>query len=270
MPPSSPKLPITLLVVVSIGIAGGGFSWWLVNADYDGPTPTRNGGKNATPSSPHQAFTNSGKAGSGFKPAGDLPGTPHPRESLPTTPLTSPAPLSFIPNHPPSGNNPRSEKDLQRRVQQVEEEANFDLQQLVTLLDLDENQQDRIFNSLVRHAPGWHPAMRAVGLADPINGRQQSPETLTPAPVKEAGSPESAPSTRTNVLDAIVAELTPDQQVELASAELDRQEWWEEIIPRLLPGSAIPSITDYTGTAVGAAPPPTDDKSAEDPGALAE
>ena len=268
MSPSCIKLPITLSAVVFLGVAVGGFSWWLMNADDDGPT--QKAGNNPAPSSPRQAFTKSNIARETFEPAEHVPSTPQPSKSPPAAPLASPAPMSFIPGYPTPGNIPGSEKDLQRRVEQVEEEANFDLQQLVSLLDLDGNQQDRIFDSLVRHAPGWHPSMRALGVADPINGQLQLPETLTSSPVEEGRSPDTAPFNRADVLDAIAAELTPDQQVELASAELDRREWWEEIIPKLLPDSATPSITDYTSTAVGASPPSTDDKSAEDPGPLAE
>ena len=160
---------------------------------------------------------------------------------------------------------PISEHELRSRAAAVEQEANHDLQNLMGLLDLTESQQDRIFDSLVRHAPGWHPAMQAVGVVSPGD----SAGKLSPI---IAGTGTASIVTPGNVLDAIAAELTPDQQIELADAELDRREWWEEIIPQLLPDSDTPTIISGTGTAtaVAAAPPPADDKPREAPAVLGE
>ena len=169
---------------------------------------------------------------------------------------------------------PITEQELRLRAAAVEQEANHDLKHLMGLLDLTETQQDRIFDSLVRHAPGWHPSMQTVGVAVPVDAPAKIPYASSTGqpPAGTGNGTESTPSNGSNVLDAIAAELTPDQQMELAAAELDRQEWWEEIIPKLLPPSDTPSITGEigTGTAVAAAPPPADDKTAEEPAVLGE
>lgn len=182
-------------------------------------------------------------------------------------------PLSFANSPLGRPSQPISEPELQLRAAAVEQEANHDLKHLVGLLDLTETQQDRIFDSLVRHAPGWHPAMQAVAIA-PVDATAKIPDTsptpLSPAPA--ASDTEPTLSDRSKILEAIAVDLTPDQQYDLATAELDRQEWWEEIIPRLLPESDTPSIPgdDGIGIAISAAPPPADDTSGEEPGVLAE
>jgi hypothetical protein len=167
---------------------------------------------------------------------------------------------------------PITEQELRLRAAAVEQEANHDLKHLMGLLDLTETQQDRIFDSLVRHAPGWHPAMQTVGVAVPVDAAAKIPDASStgPATAPTATGTESTPGNRNDVLDAIAAELTPDQQMELANAELERQEWWEEIIPKLLPNDDIPGLPGDIGTAVAAAPPPADDKTAEEPAVLAE
>ena len=194
-------------------------------------------------------------------------------------------PSSQTPAHPTAAASslpfqPISEQELQRRAARVEQEANHDLKQLVTLLDLNETQQDRIFDSMVRHAPGWHPAMQTVGVSVPATSTAKTPgtsgssnTTSTAAPGTSAGfNPAASPV----LLDEIAAVLEPDQQIELANSELDRQEWWEEIIPQLLVSSETPLLDVSAGTAAAAAPPPpvdqtpADSKTAEDPGVLAE
>ena len=146
--------------------------------------------------------------------------------------------------------------ELQRRAARVEQEANHDLAQLVGLLGIDEAQQDRIFETLVRHAPGWVPAMQAVGAGEAA------------AAVGAGGSAASAVgSDGGTLLDAIAADLTPDQQVELANEELDRQEWWEAIIEQLLPASEVPAVGGGADAVVPAAetPGPADSKVGEEP-----
>lgn len=178
-------------------------------------------------------------------------------------------PSASLPSAPNS--LPLAEQELRRRAAEVEQEANHDLKHLIGLLDLSETQQDRIFDSLVRHAPGWHPAMQTLGGAGPVGTAAGTPDPLATAPATAGGSAtDPATGNRNDLLDAIASELTPDQQVELANAELERQEWWEEIIGKLLPSQDTPSITGETGPGVAASPPSAGDKSGEQPDVLAE
>lgn len=158
-----------------------------------------------------------------------------------------------------------NERELQARAARVEQAANRDLQQLVGLLDLSEAQQDRIFSTLARRSPDWHPAMQPVGAALP--GSAVLPSTpLTQETPGSLTGPSLESSPERPLLDDIASELTPDQQEALANAELDRIAWWEEIIPQLLPPGDTPALEIASGVeaaavnagngTAAAAPPP--------------
>jgi hypothetical protein len=147
----------------------------------------------------------------------------------------------------PHSNRPAasiSQKELLARAALVEEEANHDLKHLVSLLDLNQMQQDQIFDTLVRRAPAWHPSMQ-------IDGNTPATNPVNP----------DAP-----LLDDIDEVLTPDQQQELADNELNRAEWWAEVIDQLLPTGDIlataqtdpqdPSGSEIGTAAAAALPPP--------------
>lgn len=179
-----------------------------------------------------------------------------------------------------------SEQELQRRAARIEQEANHDLKHLVGLLGLDDAQQDRIFDTLVRHSPDWHPAMQPVGVMAPGPGSGSISNPANPREPDNSGLAEStAPGGSGTLLDAIAKDLTPEQLDALANEELDRQEWWESIIAQLLPESGTPQIDIATGTAGGsgssttgtsaaAAPPqtggPVENKSGDDTGILVD
>ena len=199
-----------------------------------------------------------------YKPVSDVTGEIPPRHApIPASPVAGPA-----------HSQPISEQELQRRAARVEQEANHDLKHLVSLLDLNDSQQDRIFESLVRHAPGWHPAMQPVGVTNPSLAAGKTPNAFPSAAIDPATNSGIA-TAPTLLLDEIAAELTPDQQVELANSELDRQEWWEEVIPQLLADSETPILNVAAGTAAAAASPPPQDspansKTGQNPAVLAE
>ncbi len=186
----------------------------------------------------------------------------------PTNEKTLPSPAAHSPVFIPI-----SEPELRRRAALVEQEANHDLKHLVTLLNLTDSQQDRIFDTLVRHAPDWHPAMQAgpVGFASD----QTLPNKIT-APNSSANTGETfltdvgAAAESTLPLDEIAAALTPDQQDTLAESELDRQEWWAAIL-----GDLEASLPTHPSISASALPPagatgPEAVKASEDSGVLAE
>src|SRR6187402_1184270 len=51
-------------------------------------------------------------------------------------------------------------EELAARAARVEQEANHDLRRLVELLDLDEVQQERVFQTLAQHSPSWVPGLQ--------------------------------------------------------------------------------------------------------------
>lgn len=122
-----------------------------------------------------------------------------------------------------------SESQWRERAQQVETAANHELRRLSSLLDLDPVQQDQIFSSLVRQSPNWLPGMTAA----PTTSAGYSADT-------RPASPSSAAEASPTVATDFTAYLNPEQQEELINEEMDRQAWWAEVLPQLLP----PALTD--------------------------
>ena len=210
------------MTVILVG--GGAFYWWSKDTGSSVLKPPDRR-ELAVSHIRSRALTDFIKSTPVVGPAGELPTNHDPIPSLP------PTPRSFVPTIPSL-----SGSDLQRRVEQVEEQANFDLEQLVDLLDLDEKQKDRIFGALVSHSPHFLPAMQIVGLSEPAS------EGITPTPDSSALTPPGEVPRTDSLLDAVASHLNPDQQLELANADLDRQAWWEEIIPHLLPDGDTPAL----------------------------
>jgi hypothetical protein len=150
------------------------------------------------------------------------------------------------------------ESQWRANAEQVEREANHELKRLATLLDLDPVQQDKVFSSLVQNSPYYLPGMRNGGLAkasDPAAGSTGSGSMTQPLAGKAAdGSSPAAASELSSYLNA-------DQQELLAQEKLDREEWWSEVLPQLLPPSvgedepATPTPA-LTGTPESGDPPP--------------
>jgi hypothetical protein len=109
-----------------------------------------------------------------------------------------------------------SESQWRAQASQVEMEASRELDRLVGLLDLDSGQQDQVFSALAQQSRSWLPGM--------LTGRNESPTT--------------PPATSSDV----TAYLTADQQQILIQEEMDRQAWWADVIPQLLP-PALPGDT---------------------------
>lgn len=103
------------------------------------------------------------------------------------------------------------------KAAKVELEANRELCRLQDLLDLSPDQQQRIFGLLARQSEHWAPGMTAGKVT---------------ATVADTSLASNAP---------LLAELDPAQQEALANEELDRQAWWEEILPQLIAPSLSPN-----------------------------
>jgi hypothetical protein len=169
-------------------------------------------------------------------------------------------------------------EELTARAARVEQEANHDLRRLVKLLDLSEDQQDKVFQTLAQHSPLWTQGMQIAPAAGPgsatTTGKRSEPLTTAPgiytapvvgeipepvktgpppiagevpAPVKAPAVPgEDIPATTPDPMDEIMAYLNPDQQDTLIQEEMDRIAWWAEILPQLLPPDDVPAIDGGT------------------------
>lgn len=144
-----------------------------------------------------------------------------------------------------------TEQELVARAARVEREATRELQRLVKVLDLTPEQQDRVFEKLVRNSTSWLPGMSVSGgAAAPPPTRGGDGSTATPPAQATVGTPadttaprdaaridkiEAAtePVTGKPTIDAISDELTMDQQIALLTDESDRQQWWSEVLTNL-------------------------------------
>lgn len=115
-----------------------------------------------------------------------------------------------------------SETEWRRHAELAENQANRELRRLAMLLDLDPVQQDLVFPSLVRQSSSWLPGMAA--------------ETIAGGSIAPSSGDYSSV-------------LNDDQQQTLADTELDRQEWWQEMLPKLLPPEVASPSTDDTSAA---------------------
>jgi hypothetical protein len=133
---------------------------------------------------------------------------------------------------PPSGQRHISDAEWFARAAKVEREANHELAGMTESLGLTADQQRRIFGVLARGSAAWLPGMKT--------------------------DVEPSPDASTDPLDYLTAEQYDDAVQE----ELDRQEWWAEVLPTLMPPE-----TD-TGTAVPETPAvpdsPPDSKAIDD------
>lgn len=163
-------------------------------------------------------------------PAADAPGQAALQASgiRPVEPAKSPPSPGKLPAAQPA----LSIEEMTRRAEKVEQEANHDLKRLVGLLNLDEQQQDRVFETLARHSSSWVPGMQVGGVAS-------TPGNQTTPPVS---GDTAAASTATDPMEEIMALLSPEQQDALLQEEMDRTAWWAEILPQITPPDEVPSL----------------------------
>ena len=128
-----------------------------------------------------------------------------------TAPAAAPLPIRKVLGAPPAGGTPvLSESQWRAAAAKVEMEANHELNRLARLLDLDSAQQDKVFAALAQHSPHWTQGMQTSA----------------------GGTATAAESAATSDVSAY---LSADQQQTLVQDEMDRQSWWEEVLPQLLP-----------------------------------
>lgn len=132
-----------------------------------------------------------------------------------TIPTASPLRVT---GRPPQGEV--SEAEWFASAAKVEQEANREVHRLAQLVSLNADQQVEIFGVVARNSSSWLPGMQTGGGVD--------------LPAADSGLSEA---------DQVMAYLNADQQQTLIQEEMDRQAWWEEVLPQLLPPD-FPTTTD--------------------------
>lgn len=129
---------------------------------------------------------------------------------------------------------------LAERAKRVEEDANRELERLVPLLHLSEEQQDRVFEKLAQNSIYWSPGLAAgpgAG-AGPFTGAGSKAGGAAGA---AEGSGTISPTTR-SIPDLLSGSgssggtepiLTADQEQTMLADDLERREWWGEVISLL-------------------------------------
>ena len=166
--------------------------------------------------------------------------------------IPQPPPIS-LPQQPTpiSPSEPQAPRTLAERASLVQQQANRELERLVPLLNLTEEQQDRVFARLAQNSVFWTPALTTDVAANPTSGTVSS-NTSTSVPEQTKSIPDlliSTPEGETPILD-------PEQEVAIAQDQLDRQAWWEEVLGNIQ--QDLKNGTTTT-TAAAAAPPPDAD-----------
>lgn len=151
---------------------------------------------------------------------------------------------------------------LQERAQRVENEANRELERLVPLLNLTEDQQGRVFEKLAQNSVYWSAGM----LADGAHGNGSKPVAAASSKTGTTSSNGISPATQSipDLLTGGDSVLTPDQTEALLADEVQRREWWAEVLGQLQsdidagPGSTLAAASGDSSLPV----PPTSTQAA--------
>lgn len=129
--------------------------------------------------------------------------------------------------------------ELEWRALKVEQEASKKLKNLLQVLDLPEDRQDRIFVALAKNSEYYHPLLSFQGPSGgelaPAPAKPKPPAPLpepetpgveTPPPQPEQPAPEIPAENHDPVLD----ELTPEERLAYERAEAEREEFWSGVV----------------------------------------
>jgi len=128
-------------------------------------------------------------------------------------------------------------EELEFRALKVEQEANHELQNLLGVLELTDEQQDRIFAALARHSDHYHPALQlqtAAGTAIETKPPPATDSKSTPAarsPLVAASQPASATKSVEN--DPVVAELPQELVPRYREYKSEREEFWAGVVEKI-------------------------------------
>ena len=246
------------LLSAALGIAGalGVWAWWSSpGTKVETANPQKLAKKPLTIPAPQiQSAPLTGSANQRLAPPEDTfdPGMPigQPLHATTDAAIPQPPPISLPqPSTPVSPSAPQAPRTLAERASLVQQQANRELERLVPLLNLTEDQQDRVFARLAQNSVFWTPALTTDVATNPTSGNV-SANTATSVPEQTKSIPDlliSTPEGETPILD-------PEQEVVIAQDQLDRQAWWEEVLGNIQ--QDLKNGTTSTTAAAAAAPPP--------------
>ena len=162
--------------------------------------------------------------------------------------------------HPPAPPAITPPQSLEESALRVQNEANRELERLVPLLNLSDAQQDRVFSRLAENSVFWTPGLTAVGATEtsqpsgtgtaiaavPISDQTKSLTDLLTQPTSDGETPV----------------LTPEQENAVVQDDLDRREWWTEMLG-VIQGDMQSGTTTSAASTVTPVDPETITKEAE-------
>jgi hypothetical protein len=126
-------------------------------------------------------------------------------------------------------------EELEYRASMIERQAGKELQNLLQVLDLDEERQDRVFAALVRSSDDYHPSLQPQGLAGGGLGSTGASAVgaVGGAAATADGSPSvSGPTARgaEPAADLVLAELTPEEAGVYERYTSEREAFWAGVV----------------------------------------
>lgn len=178
--------------------------------------------------------------------------------ATPKTTTTHPL-VTNVPR-PIGGTSEPTDDELALAAERIEKRANRELERLSRLLDLSQEQQDRIFPLLARSSTAFHPTF-AIQVGDAefsepsdLPAKSASGNDAAKAPAKSTARERSEPLLAKEADEEMHDILTPDQQEALVDAIIDEDLWWTDIVNDL--EDELDESTEIAAAAAAAAAEP--------------
>jgi len=127
-------------------------------------------------------------------------------------------------------------EELEYRASMIERQAGKELQNLLQVLDLDEERQDRVFAALVRSSDDYHPSLQPQGLAGAGLGSTGASAAVGAAggaaATADGSASVSGPAARGTepAANLVLAELTPEEAGVYARYTSEREAFWAGVV----------------------------------------
>ena len=124
-------------------------------------------------------------------------------------------------------------EELEWRAVMVEQESHHGLKNLIGVLNLSDDQQDRVFAALARNSEYYHPALQmhgSTGADLPVTNRRAPAEPADPAASTDSGTPAESDLA---AADPVVDTLTPDQIEVYDRYTSEREAFWSGVVKEI-------------------------------------
>ena len=171
--------------------------------------------------------------GSSVAASDERPSTPPPLPKIQRHPAAAPLTDTEVWAH-----YQPSTEELAYRAYKVEEQANKELKNLIQVLDLSDDQQDRVFAALARTSSYYHPSLQMVGAGTGETGGTGGTATGGTTGTEgtgTGGTPTEGTTGAGSGADsaasaAVVAELTPEQADVYERYTSERDAFWVGVV----------------------------------------